>query len=571
MFNSFKYQFAELLAPHLPLDLDQITSLIVPAPENIAGDLAFPCFQLAKSLGKAPNLIANELKEQIEKNNLWIFSEVIAVWPYINALFDPKKLAETVLTQIKDQKSDFWSGILQDKTILLEGRAPNTHKSIHIGHVRNFLLSESIARILSFAGYKVIKTCYPGDIWAHVAKWIWYYQNFLDNAEFPDHNFSKRVGEIYTLATKKVDENPDLYKPQIADLQKALEDWDQSLVDFWQKTRAMCLEDMQKIFSELGTEHFDKRYFESTVEQPGIKKVHELLEQGIAQKSQGAIVMNLEEYDLGVFLLLKSNGASLYSTKDIALAYQKKADFPEYDQSLYVVGLEQEYHFQQLFKTLDLIGFDQSKLHHVSYGLVDLVDGKMSSRAGNVVLYEDFRDQLLTKATEMMDTRDLPVDQKHNIAHQVAFGAMKFGMLLQDSEKGITFDRNQALSFEGESGPYLQYMGARISSILKKAPAPDFSALDYNLLSTAGEKNLILLLAHFPDLVQKAAQDYKPNTIARFALTLAKQFSSYYHSVKILDDQNPSLSNARLCLLVLVHQTLQNALNLLGIELPESM
>jgi arginine--tRNA ligase len=343
------------------------------------------------------------------------------------------------------------------------------------------------------------------------------------------------------------------------------------LVDFWQKTRAMCLEDMQKIFSELGTEHFDKRYFESTVEQPGIKKVYELLEQGIAQKSQGAIVMNLEEYDLGVFLLLKSNGASLYSTKDIALAYQKKADFPEYDQSLYVVGLEQEHHFQQLFKTLDLIGFDQSKLHHVSYGLVDLVDGKMSSRAGNVVLYEDFRDQLLAKATEMMDTRDLPADQKHNIAHQVAFGAMKFGMLLQDSEKGITFDRNQALSFEGESGPYLQYMGARISSILKKAPAPDFSALDYNLLNTEGEKNLILLLAHFPDLVQKAAQDYKPNTIARFALTLAKQFSSYYHSVKILDDQNPSLSNARLCLLVLVHQTLQNALNLLGIELPESM
>lgn len=333
----------------------------------------------------------------------------------------------------------------------------------------------------------------------------------------------------------------------------------------------MCLEDMQKIFSELGTEHFDKRYFESTVEQPGIKKVYELLEQGIAQKSQGAIVMNLEEYDLGVFLLLKSNGASLYSTKDIALAYQKKADFPEYDQSLYVVGLEQEHHFQQLFKTLDLIGFDQSKLHHVSYGLVDLVDGKMSSRAGNVVLYEDFRDQLLAKATEMMDTRDLPADQKHNIAHQVAFGAMKFGMLLQDSEKGITFDRNQALSFEGESGPYLQYMGARISSILKKAPAPDFSALDYNLLNTEGEKNLILLLAHFPDLVQKAAQDYKPNTIARFALTLAKQFSSYYHSVKILDDQNPSLSNARLCLLVLVHQTLQNALNLLGIELPESM
>lgn len=571
MLNSFKYQFAQLLAPHLPLEIEQIASLIVPAPDNVRGDLAFPCFQLAKSLWKAPNLIANDLKMQMETSDLWIFAELIAVGPYINASFDPQKLAQTVLSQITEKKSDFWSGASQDKTILLEGRAPNTHKSIHIGHVRNFLLSESIARILSFAGYKVIKTCYPGDIWAHVAKWIWYYQKFLNNAEFPEQNLSKRVGEIYTLATKKVDENPELYKPQIADLQKSLEDWDQILVDFWQKTRAMCLEDMQKIFAELGTEYFDKRYFESTVEQPGIQKVHELLDQGLAQKSQGAIVMNLEAYGLGVFLLLKSNGASLYSTKDIALAYQKKADFPNYDQSLYVVGLEQEHHFQQLFKTLDLIWFDQSKLHHVSYGLVDLIDGKMSSRAGNVVLYEDFRDQLLAKSNEMMASRDLPSDQKHSIAHQVAFGAMKFGMLLQDSEKGITFDRNQALSFEWESGPYLQYMGARISSILKKASAPDFSALDYSLLTAKEEKNLILLLASFPDLVQKSAQDYKPNTIARFALSLAKQFSSYYHSTKILDDQNPVQTNARLCLLVLIHQTLQNALNLLGIELPESM
>ena len=571
MLNTFKIQFAQILSEHLPLEIEDICALIVPAPENVAGDLAFPCFQLAKTMGKAPNLIANGLQNKIQDQNLWIFSEVIAVWPYINASFDPQKLAQTVLSQIQEQKSDFGSGAPLDKTILLEGRAPNTHKSIHIWHVRNFLLSESIARILSFSGYKVIKTCYPGDIWAHVAKWIWYYQNFLENKNFPDQNLSKRVGEIYTLATKKVDENPDLYKPQIANLQKSLEDWDQNLVDFWQKTRAMCLEDMQKIFAELGTEHFDKRYFESTVEQPWIKKVHELLENGIAQKSQGAIVMNLEEYGLGVFLLLKSNGASLYSTKDIALAYQKQADFPDYDQSLYVVGLEQEHHFQQLFKTLDLIWFDQSKLHHVSYGLVDLIDGKMSSRAGNIVLYEDFRDQLLSKATEMMDSRELPSDKKQTIAHQVAFGAMKFGMLLQDSEKGITFDRNQALSFEWESGPYLQYMWARISSILKKAPNPDFSTLDYSLLTTKEEKSLILLLASLPDLVQKSAQEYKPNTIARFALALAKQFSSYYHSTKILDDQNPAQTNARLCLLVLIHQTLQNALNLLGIELPESM
>lgn len=183
---------------------------------------------------------------------------------------------------------------------------------------------------------------------------------------------------------------------------------------------------MEKIFEELGSGHFDKRYFESTVEQQGIQIANELLEKGIAERSQGAIVMNLEAYKLGIFLILKSNGASLYSTKDIALAYQKQADFPQYSKSLYIVGLEQEYHFQQLFKTLELIGFEHSKLKHISYGLVDLIDGKMSSRAGNVILYEDFRDGLLERAREMVADRPLEEAQKAEIARQVAFGAMKF-------------------------------------------------------------------------------------------------------------------------------------------------
>lgn len=228
--------------------------------------------------------------------------------------------------------------------------------------------------------------------------------------------------------------------------------------------------------------------------------------------------MDLEEFGLGVFLLLKSTGASLYSTKDIALAYQKKSDFPNYDQSLYVVGLEQEHHFKQLFKTLELIGFDHDKLKHISYGLVDLADGKMSSRAGNVVLYEDFRDELIAKAQEMVASRDLAEDQKKQIAHDVAFAAMKFGMLLQDSEKGIIFDKQTALSFEGETGPYLQYMSARISSIFKKVDKNQIQTPDFSLLNLVSEKNLLLQLASFPDLVQKSAEEYKPNIIARFAL-----------------------------------------------------
>jgi len=569
MIVEYKLKFAEKLAAFFSMGVENILPLIQLAPDNVPWDLAFPCFQFSKTLKKAPNQIATELESSLngnKDNDLFSFQ---AVGPYLNATLNNWALAKDVIETVTKWGGNFWKWEATWKTILLEGWAPNTHKSIHIWHIRNFLLSESISRVLSFAGNKVIKTCYPWDIWAHVAKWLWYYTNF-SNEKFPEHNFTKWVWEIYTLATRKIDEDPDTYKPQVEKLQKDLEDWDEKLVALWKETRTLCLEDMKHIFAELWTEHLDKRYYESEVEKPWVRIVHELLEKGIAEKSQWAVVMNLEKYDLGVFLLLKSTWASLYSTKDIALAYKKQQDFPEYDKSLYVVWLEQEHHFQQLFKTLEVIGFDFNKLKHVSYALVDLVDWKMSSRAWNVILYEDFRDDLLAKTKEMVAWRDIPEEQKWEIARDVAFAAMKFGMLLQDSEKGILFDKQQALSFEGETWPYLQYMYARMCSIFKKAGERN-SNVDYSLLTTDAEKGLLLLLASFPELVQKSAEEYKPNIIARFALNLAKQFSSYYHQSKILDENNKELSDARLALLWALQQAFKNALTLLWIATPESM
>ena len=237
--------------------------------------------------------------------------------------------------------------------------------------MRNILLSESISRISEFAGNEVIKCSYPGDIGAHVAKWLWYFINFYEEKTLPTVNFSKWVGELYTKATLKVDENPDQYKKEIEDLQKNLEDGDEELVKLWKETRKLCLEDLEHICQELGTTRIDKWYYESEVEQEGIQIVKDMEKKGIAQYSQGAIAINLEEYKLDWFLLLKSNGASLYSTKDIALAYRKRNDY-HYDESLYIVGSEQIHHFEQLFKTLELCGFDATKLHHIAYGLIDL-------------------------------------------------------------------------------------------------------------------------------------------------------------------------------------------------------
>jgi arginyl-tRNA synthetase len=243
-----------------------------------------------------------------------------------------------------------------------------------------------------------------------------------------------------------------------------------------------------------------------------------------------------------------------------------------------VVGSEQEHHFQQLFKTLELIGFDYNKLHHLSHGLVDLKDGKMSSRAGNVVLYEDFRDELLQQAEAMMKDRDIATEQKKLTARAIAFGAMKFRMLLQDSEKKITFDKEQALSFEGETGPYIQYTYARISSLLKKAPTHSASEIfresiqkSSHHLQFSADKQLLLQLAQFPEEVQKAASTYKPNYIARFCLDTAQLFNTYYHHYQIIDESNPELTQARLLLIQAVQQVLKNGLELLGIDTVESM
>lgn len=276
--------------------------------------------------------------------------------------------------------------------------------------------------------------------------------------------------------------------------------------------------------------------------------------------------MDLEKYNLWIFLLLKSTWASLYSTKDIGLAYLKKEDFPKYLKSIYIVGSEQEYHFNQLFKTLELMWFPHDQLKHVSYWLVDLKDGKMSSRAGNVILYTELRDQLLFEAQKILKTRDFDQEKKDKIARQVAFSAMKFDMLLPDASKKILFDPSQALSFEWETGPYLQYTHARASSLLKKWNL-DLSQFDWSDLNEENEKNILIHLAQLSDYIFKSAEEYKPNYVARYLLDLSKLFNSYYNntSKKITD------SDSALALVFAVRQVLKNWLSILGIDASEEM
>lgn len=559
MLLNYKKQFAELLKKaELPLSLDEIVWLIEIVPSNIQWDLGFPCFRLAKDLKMAPNQIAQSFVEKIGDDR------VIAVWPYVNFVISTNEFSKELIWEINEKKADFGKMESNGQEVVLEWWQPNTHKAFHIWHLRNALVGNGIAACMTWAGYKVHGVSYPWDIWAHVAKWIWYFINFTDQ-KFPTEDFGVWAGKLYSEATTKVDENPDEYKAQIQKLQKDLEDWNPKLVEIWMESRERCLQDFREIFAELNCP-IEKRYFEKDVEKPWIQRVKDMLDKWIAQIGEWwAIIIDLEKYDLWIFLLLKSTWASLYSTKDIWLAYQKKADFPNYSQSLYIVWSEQEHHFQQLFKTLEIIWFPYEALHHISYWLVDLKDGKMSSRAGNVILYTELRDKLLAEAEKMMEWRNIPDDKKSQIAKSVAFAAMKFDMLLPDAGKKILFDSQAALSFEWETGPYLQYTHARCCSLLKKWNL-DISNIDYSDFDEQ-EKWILIHLAQFQDFILKAAKEYRPNYVARYLLDLSKLFNSYYNttSKKLVE------SNSWLALVNSVKQVLANGLSILGIDAPEEM
>jgi len=559
MLLNYKKQFAELLSrTGLAFSLDEIIWLIEIVPSNIQWDLGFPCFRLAKDLKMAPNQIAQSFVEKIGDDR------VFAVWPYVNFQIPTNEFSSELIWEINSKKTDFGKMESNGQEVVLEWWQPNTHKAFHIGHLRNALVGNGIAACMTWAGYKVHGVSYPWDIWAHVAKWIWYFINFTDQ-RFPTEDFWVWAGKLYSLATAKVDENPDEYKAQIQKLQKDLEDWDPKLVEIWLESREWCLKDFREIFAELDCP-IEKRYFEKDVEKPWIQRVKDMLDKWIAQIGEWwAIIIDLEKYDLWVFLLLKSTWASLYSTKDIWLAYQKKADFPNYSQSLYIVWSEQEHHFQQLFKTLEIIWFPYEQLHHISYWLVDLKDGKMSSRAGNVILYTELRDKLIAEAEKMMEWRNIPAEKKSQIAKSVAFAAMKFDMLLPDAGKKILFDSESALSFEWETGPYLQYTHARCCSLLKKWNL-DLENIDYSDFDDQ-EKWILIHLAQFQDFILKAAKEYRPNYVARYLLDLSKLFNSYYNttSKKLVE------SNSGLALVNSVKQVLANGLGILWIDAPEEM
>jgi len=557
----------------------EIAPNLIEIPQDRSmGDFALPCFSFAKELKKAPNVIAQEIADELSPSG--IIAKVEAMGPYVNVSLDTGEVAKQVIEEVMKSWDTYWSWEDTWKKILLEWRSPNTHKMLHIGHLRNALVSETISSINEFAGNKVHRTAYGGDIGAHVAKWIWYYVNFTDKTYPTDpEEFGIWSWDLYAKATAEVVNNEDEYKNQIHEVQRLLETGDKEMLKIWNETRELSIAGLKNVFEELGCT-IDRYFRESEVEQPWIElvKKYEADESiPLIKKSEGAIIADLEEEDLWVCVLLKSNGTSLYSTKDIALAYLKEEEY-DFDVSLYVVATEQNHHFKQVFRVLDLWGYDTSKLHHVWYELVELPDGKMSSRKWTIIPYHVWRNDAKEIALNLINERE--IENKEEVSEMIAFAALKFSMLLQDTYKKIRIDINNSISFDGETGPYLQYTYARSSSILRKAESEWFKTFAngeewskpmVDWLNKDTERLLALHLSEFSEVVQRSANEYKPSLVARYVLDLCRMFNAYYQQSKVLIEDDPSWSQARLALVASVQQVLKTGLKLLWIEAPVKM
>ena len=541
---------------------------LVTPPNPAMGDFAFPCFTLAKELKRNPAELAVEIAAKIGPKGF--IKSIIAQGPYVNFTLELVLLGSAVLMQIHELGERYGRAeTSRGVRVLIEYANLNTHKDIHIGHLRNLFLGHSLTNLLLANGYEAIPVSYTNDLGAPVAMCVWALKN-VHQGTLPPKNEDPVtfLGRMYVAAKNAADVDPAV-KEAISAIQRELEAGRGPYLALYKKSRAWSIRALKAAFKELKLPltHF---YFESELITSTKSIVEDLIKRGLARHSQGAWIVDLEAEGFGVNLLVKSDGTLLYNAKDLALAERKLQDFHP-QRSLIVVDGRQTLAMNQLFATLKKMGKIE-ELTHVSYEFVTLKEGAMSSRKGNIIRYEFFRDAMLdyTRAETAKRHADWKPRPLEHVARVVAFGAMRFAILKQDTDKKITFDMEEALSFDGFTGPYILYTLARIKSVLKKArrAQPVFSA---EHLSNDPERRVLSVLAHYPEAVFSAGSELKPSILAQYLFELAKRFSEFYAEVPILTAAGTELVAERLGLCAATAQALENGLGLLGMETVKEM
>jgi len=565
MFN-FKEKFAEEISRITKKDISETLKFIEEPPDFNLGDLSFPCFSLAKELKKSPLDISKEIVEKLRENKDYF--DYVAVGGYINLKIKPEILYKETITNVLEKKENYGkSKIGANEQYVIDTFNANTFKTLHVGHLRMIVGGDSISRLLSFSGYDSKPVYYGGDVGTHVAKWYWCYSQLpKDKQQIPKTNVSKWFGEIYIAAGEKAKDNVDS-KKEIDDIQKKILT-DKDLQKEIAKLRDICYQAYMQVKTELGVELVDK-IFESETEKKFLEIKDEFIKEhkDIIKESEDAIIADLKDKKLDVLVLIKKNGAPLYAAKDIALVQIKKQKFPKCKHFIYVVGSEQDFYFRQLFSLFSVI-YPKTTHEHTSLGMVNLTTGKMASRAGGMVLYEDLRDQLQEKVKQVLTENNL--EHQKEIIDKIVFGTIKFEMLKIGFNKTFVFDISSALDLQGDSSVYVQYSGVRAKSILRKASYKKTSKISKPKELTEEEKRLLYLILQFPSKVEYATKERKPNIIASYCLDLARAFNKFYTNCPVLS-VDKEITEQRLATISAYLQTLENALWLLGIDIPEKM
>lgn len=556
---------SKLVCEQTKLSKDEVSNLIEVPSDPVLGDYAFPCFILAKKLKKNPVQIAEEIATKLKEKRYKQIYNIEVKGAYVNFFIDRRYFAKQVFNFVLEEsfgKSDFGKG----KRVVIEFSQPNTHKAFHVGHIRGTCIGESLSRIHEFNGDKVIRLNYSGDTGLHIAKWIWGYTKFHSREKIKDDE--KWIADIYVDSVRRLSKNKKFEK-EVEEINRKLSlREDKKLNKIWDESRKLSIKSWNKIYKDLGTK-FDKHYFESEMEVDAKIICEGLLKKGIASEDD-AVFINLEEYCLGIWVLVRRDGTVLYSAKDIALAYQKIHDFKA-DEYLVLAGDEQRTHFRQLLKTLDLMKFPKKDFYDfLCYGMIRLPHGKMSSRTGDNVLYSDFIEEVISIAKRGIEKRGGKKTGINERAKKIALSAIKYSMLKQDPNKVIIFEKNRAVSFEGDTGPYLLYSYARACSILKKIRGLSkvkVGDLEVPYVSDF-ENELLKKVASFNDVVKRAYEQKAPNLIANYSFELCKLFNEFYHNMPVVGNEHEKF---RAKIVESFKITLKKSCNLLGIEVMEEM
>ncbi|MGT2756632.1 arginine--tRNA ligase [Streptococcus ovuberis] len=560
----YKSTAAKSLAEVIPsLDQETISQLLEKPKSTDLGDIAFPAFSLAKVERKAPQAIATEIAEKIDSTG---FSKVVATGPYVNFFLDKADVSAEVLKQVIAEKENYGQQHLGDgKNITLDMSSPNIAKPFSVGHLRSTVIGDAIANLYQKLGYNLIRINHLGD-WGKQFGMLIVAYKLWGNKEAVEANPIDELLKLYVRINAEAEENPELDE-QARQWFKKLEDRDPEAWELWQWFRDESLIEFNRIYDKLGVsfDHFQGEAFYNDKMDEGIQILED---KNLLQESKGAKIVNLEKYDLPPALIKKSDGATLYITRDMATAMYRKRTF-DFEKNIYVVGQEQSHHFKQLKSVLKEMGFDWSDdMIHVSFGLVTKNKKKLSTRKGNIIRLEPTLDEAVARALSQIEAKNPDLENKEAVAHAVGVGAVKFYDLKTDPDNGYDFDLEAMVSFEGETGPYVQYAYARIQSILRKAAFKADTSATYSL-NDAESWDIIKHLQNFTATVERAADKYDPSIVAKYAIQLAQAFNKYYAHTRILDESPER--DSRLALAYATGIVLKEALRLLGVAAPEKM